>query len=53
MLLGNYIYENGQRKTEKQPKMYICTNALVSNITKKVYYMEFKHVKDVNLCSCT
>lgn len=46
------MYENGARKTEKQSKMYICTKALVSDITKQVYYMEFKHVKDNNVCTC-
>ena len=50
MLIGNYIYENGQKKIGKQAKMYICTKALVSDITKRVYYMEFKHVKVPNEC---
>lgn len=45
-----YVYDNGVRKIEKQAKSYVCTKALVSDITKRVYYMEFKHVKVPGVC---
>lgn len=45
-----YTYDAGVRKIEKQAKRYICTKALVSDITKRVYYMEFQHIKVPNEC---
>ncbi|MCI9177037.1 MAG: hypothetical protein HFJ28_00240 [Clostridia bacterium] len=47
---GQYILENGNKKIEKQPKNYICTEVKVSNITKRVYYMKFEHKKELGVC---
>ena len=47
---GQYILENGNKKIEKQPKNYICTEVRISDTTKRVNYMKFEHKKELGVC---